>query len=375
MGLKRTGHAGQRRIFFVLDRATRKFPGDIGLWMQYIEFARRQKANKKLSQILTNLLRLHPTKPALWIYAAKYTLEEKSDITEARSYMQRALRFCKRSRDLWLEYAKLEMMYISQIATRGRILGRQESRDLEAETGSEVLKLPAIIAPETYSNAAFDETVDEGVLAELYQIPAFSGAIPMAIFDAAMKQFNNENTLGQQFFDIVASFHYIPCMAKVLQHVVDGLIGARPHSPHALACYIQQPTLSVGTKSADYPAAIRTSLDRLGSSMEILSTTQSVITCPQARSILAHRVIEWLLRLVEIDDVDSDLALVLSATLKKTWARFLTDLADDPGVSADDLSSLLKQMQAQGLPKMAESAITVGSSIWPEDKRFLGMVG
>jgi len=375
MGLKRTGHAGQRRIFFVLDRATRKFPGDIGLWMQYIEFARRQKANKKLSQILTNLLRLHPTKPALWIYAAKYTLEEKSDITEARSYMQRALRFCKRSRDLWLEYAKLEMMYISQIATRGRILGRQESRDLEAETGSEVLKLPAIIAPETYSNAAFDETVDEGVLAELYQIPALSGAIPMAIFDAAMKQFNNENILGQQFFDIVASFHYIPCMAKVLQHVVDGLIGARPHSPHALACYIQQPTLSVGTKSADYPAAIRTSLDRLGSSMEILSTTQSVITCPQARSILAHRVIEWLLRLVEIDDVDSDLALVLSATLKKTWARFLTDLADDPGVSADDLSSLLKQMQAQGLPKMAESAITVGSSIWPEDKRFLGMVG
>lgn len=343
--------------------------------MQYIEFARRQKANKKLSQILTSLLRLHPTKSALWIYAAKYALEEKSDMTEARSYMQRALRFCKHSRDLWLEYAKMEMMYISEIAARGRILGRQEARNLEADTGSEVLKLPAIIAPETDPNAAFDETVDEGVLAELYQIPALSGVIPMAIFDAAMKQFNNETILGQQFFDVIASFRYVPCVAKVLQHVVDGLIAARPNSPHTLACYIQQPTLVIGTKSADFPAAIRTSLGRLRSSMEILSTTQSVISSSQARSALAHRVIEWLLWVLETDDMDSDIALVLYVTLKKTWARYLTDLADNPGVSADELSSLLKQLQAQGLPELAESAITIGSRLWPKDKRFLDKVG
>lgn len=343
--------------------------------MQYIEFTRRQKANKKLSQILTSLLRLHPTKSALWIYAAKYALEERSDITEARSYMQRALRFCKGSRDLWLEYAKLEMTYISQIAARGRLLGRQGAQNLEADTGSEVLKLPAIIAPETGPNGAFDETVDEGVLAELFQIPALSGAIPMAIFDAAMKQFNDEPTLGQQFFGIVASFHYLPCVARVSQHVVDRLNAARPNSPHTMACYIQQPTLFVGTKSADFPAALRISLDRLRSSMEILSTTQSVISCAQARSTLAHRVIEWFLQLLETDDMDLDIALVLYVTLKKTWARYLTDLADDPGVSADEVLSLLKQLKAQGLPELAESAITVGSRLWPKNKPFLDMVG
>jgi len=375
MGLKQTGHAGQRCIFFVLDRATRKFPGDIGLWMQYIEFARRQKANKKLSQILTSLLRLHPTKSVLWIYAAKYALEEKSNMTEARSYMQRALRFCKRSRDVWLEYAKLEMMYISRIAARGRILGRHEAQNLEADTGSEVLKLPTITVPETDPDAAFGESVDKGVLAELNQIPALSGAIPMAIFDAAMKQFKDESILGHQFFDMVVSFHDVPCVAKVSQHVVDGLIAAHPHSPQALACYIQQSTLCVGSESADFPAAIRTSLDRLQSSMEILSTTQGMITSAGARSTLAHRGIEWVLRLLETDDLDSDIALVLFATLKKTWARYLTDLADDPGVSADEFASLLKRIQAQGMPKLVESATTVGSRIWPKDHRFLDMVG
>src|SRR3954454_5830774 len=74
LSLKAPAHNGQRRIFFILDRGTRKFPGDIGLWMQSIEYARKQKAHKKLSQIFTNVLRLHPTKPDLWIYAAQFAM-------------------------------------------------------------------------------------------------------------------------------------------------------------------------------------------------------------------------------------------------------------------------------------------------------------
>lgn len=75
LGVKTTNHTGQRRIFFVLDRATRKFRGDIGLWMQYVAYARKQKSNKRVSQILTTVLRLHPTKAELWIYAANYALK------------------------------------------------------------------------------------------------------------------------------------------------------------------------------------------------------------------------------------------------------------------------------------------------------------
>ena len=40
------GQSSQRTVFFVLDRATKKFPGDMGLWMQYINFCKKEKAGK-----------------------------------------------------------------------------------------------------------------------------------------------------------------------------------------------------------------------------------------------------------------------------------------------------------------------------------------
>lgn len=127
LGIRATAHNGQRRIFFVFDRGTRKFPGDVGLWMQSVEYARGQHSHKKVSQILTNALRLHPTKSDLWTYAAQFAMEENGDMTEARSYMQRGLRFCKNSSALWLQYAKLELVYIAKIAARRQILGVGEN--------------------------------------------------------------------------------------------------------------------------------------------------------------------------------------------------------------------------------------------------------
>ena len=40
------GYSGQRTVFFILDRGTKKFPGDMGLWMQYIQFCQKEKANR-----------------------------------------------------------------------------------------------------------------------------------------------------------------------------------------------------------------------------------------------------------------------------------------------------------------------------------------
>lgn len=284
--------------------------------------------------------------------------------------MQRALRFCKHCRDLWLEYMKLEMMYIARIAARGRLLGRHKEQDLEAGAGNGVLKLPAITVPGDDPDAAVEGTIDSGVLAELSQTPALSGAIPTAIFDAAMNQFNNDNVLGQHFFEIVTSFQNVPCVTKVSQHVVDVLMVVHPHSPQTLACYIQQPTICVETASAQFPAALRISLDRLRSSMGTVSTVQGMQKVAQARSLLRHRLIQWLLRYLEIDDLDPDIALIFFATLKKTWTEFLRDLTDDPSVNADDFASLLRRIEAQGLSKLIEPGLTVGARIWPDDERL-----
>ena len=368
--MKNTGHAGQQRIFFILDRATRKYHGDIGLWMQYLDFARKQKANKKLTQILTTVLRLHPTKPALWIYAANHALEEKSDMTEARSFMQRALRFCRSSKNLWLEYAKLEMMYISRTAARSRAIGLPRISNGKINMDGDVQKLPIISATEPDLDVGFDEPIDQGVLSELNDIPALSGAIPMAIYDAAMKQFNDDVIFGQGFFDLVASFHNVPCIAKVLQHVLEGLKAASPSDPLTMTYFIQQPTIGVESASAEFADAIDVALDRFRSSIDMISNFHANKEAARCRSALAHRVIEWMLGYLGANDIDSDIALALRVTLRKTWTRFLADLEVEAGLSADDFMALVDRLQALKLETLAKTAVTTGTRVWPEDNRF-----
>ena len=370
-GLKNSGHTGQRRIFFILDRATKKFSGDIGLWMQYIEFARKHKANKKLSQILTTLLRLHPTNPDLWIYAANYALDERSDMTEARSCMQRGLRFCQGSRQLWCEYAKLEMMYISKLHARGRILGLQEPNEDRAEFGDDMVDIPTTIDNETGSEEL--EYINKEILEKLQELPALSGAIPIAIFDAAMKQLAWDSALGKELFDIVASFRGVPCATKILRHIVQRLQSSTPSSPATMSCFFKEPTLSDRPVSAGFPAALRSSLDRLKISMETLSASSSLESTARSRSVLAREVITWTLDLLTGDALDQDVTKVLLAILKKTWNQLITDLETSPGINARDFSELLETLQKKDFKGLAASGVIVGLRLWPENARLSAM--
>lgn len=76
-----------------------------------------------MDKALMGVLRMHPMQAKFWIYAAVCAVEDRSDVAEARSYLQRGLRFNKRSRELWVEYAKLEMIFVAKVLARRRILG------------------------------------------------------------------------------------------------------------------------------------------------------------------------------------------------------------------------------------------------------------
>ncbi|KAJ5492997.1 U3 small nucleolar RNA-associated protein 6 [Penicillium diatomitis] len=306
LGIRAVGHSGQRRIYFILERATRKFHGDLNLWIQYIEFARKQKANKKLSIIFTDALRFHPTSAELWVYAAKYALDDHADMSQARSYMQRGLRFCKNSRKLWIQYAKLELIYIAKLVARQRILGLDEERPVPIEAanndmGGDMVALPAI-TDEDVNPTRNDEEVDQQALSNLNSTPALTGAIPLAIFDAAMKHFHHDDRFGAEFFDMVLEFNETPCFHKIEEHVVDTLKTHQPTSPRAQVCYIKLPTAGVDVTSAAFPRAFGTSLARLKET----AMTQD----------LAREVVAWLQPLVTVDNLDPALKKVFEATIR-----------------------------------------------------------
>lgn len=318
-GVKTSNHTGQRRIFHVLDRATKKFPSDIGLWMQYITFAQKQRSNKKVSEILTSVLRLHPTKPELWIYAATMS---GADIREARSYMQRGLRLCGNSEVLWIEYARLEMMNIGRIAGRRRVLGlnvekiEAKSRQCSEDDDEDMVPLPTITAEDIMPAHRPCDGVEEEALENLSTSPALSGAIPMAIFDAAMKHFKEDNELCQRFFDVVIEFHEVPCQESILSHMMDTLRAIAPKSPGTLIRWIQQPVVGIGVMSPDFPALFGRCLDRMKDSFETLRHISTASETARPMSILGQQVIAWMLT-YEQENLDTDVRNVIKITIGK----------------------------------------------------------
>jgi U3 small nucleolar RNA-associated protein 6 len=307
LGIKSTNHSGQRRIFFVFDRATKKHPGDVGLWMQSIEYARKQKAHKKLSQIFTDVLRLHPTKAELWIYAAQFAMEEHGDMTEARGYMQRGLRFCKGKRKMWVQYARLEMMYIAKIQARRHILGidqePEEPVPAATETDVEAAKDAVRDLAQDQDQDQEQEQDDQTALQQLGSIPAQSGAIPMAIFDAAISHFKQDVTVAEQFQQMLQDFNNVAVARNVLEHIIESLRDADIGIFVRSTCEIQLPVFGVAVTDPGYPSAFRESLRRLKHARATLVPSKN----------FEGWVRDWLQKILEEEDLDPALQTVAKA--------------------------------------------------------------
>ncbi|KAF2641358.1 hypothetical protein P280DRAFT_468989 [Massarina eburnea CBS 473.64] len=351
MGVRYKG-SGQRAIYAVFNRGTRKFSGHLGLWMQYIDFARRDKAYKRLSEIFTSVVRLHPTKPELWIYAANYFMDTQADITDARSYMQRGLRFCKTSELLWLEYAKLEMIYIAKIAGRAKILGLDGSRTEEkAVDGEDMIALPAITAEDVNPSLAKEDGVDEAALQNLAAAPVLSGAIPMAVFDSAMHQFKHDPALASAFFNMFAEFDQVPCTKRALEHVLAHLEQNAPQAVETVACSFRLRLFGLNPASAEFPSAFAEALQLLGSATGSHSAHISEV---------AVRQMLCLLLIDEAEEIEESVRKVLSSRL-----RFYSRALEDAGAAnGDGIVKLAKSLGKEGKTREAEFLVRSSRKQW-----------
>ncbi|KAK4973320.1 U3 snoRNP protein [Elasticomyces elasticus] len=320
-------HTGQRRIFFILDRGTRKFHGDVGLWMQYIEYCQHNKAHKKLLEVFTKCLRLHPMKSGLWIHAARWALESQADMSSARSYMQRGLRFCQNDLNLWVQYAKLEMVYIAKIGARHKILGlndvREEKKVDEADDpNADTIALPDVTAEDVNPKLQDLNAVDETALQNLASTPALTGAIPLAIFDAAMKQFENDPTIAETFFEAIAEFD-VACRPKLLQHIIDHMSHNSPTSVALVSCEAKLSLVGIEPTSADLPLA-------LGQALQILKAAIS-------------------------DELDEDVAKVVYASIK----NYVKVLAETPqkGRGGSGIAKLVAKLRSNGRNSQARALL------------------
>eukprot|EP00903_Cladosiphon_okamuranus_P011411 g10754.t1 len=206
-----------RLVRWIFDRAVMKFPGDVDIWLHYIDFAARQGQSKTLGRIFARALQLHPRNPGLWIKAASWEFFDGGNASSARSLMQRALRINPGAQNLWLQYFRLEFSYVEKLMGRREILGLEEEEE-EKEEGAvaggdgdgaagdrENMDIPRLEAEEGHSGGPSFTAVKQAAAAgggatvggDGSARPApvmddtarrfYKGAVPMAVFRAAIK--------------------------------------------------------------------------------------------------------------------------------------------------------------------------------------------
>ncbi|XP_006460937.1 hypothetical protein AGABI2DRAFT_185273 [Agaricus bisporus var. bisporus H97] len=111
-----------RRQFNIFERALKRFKNDVGLWVQYIQLAKREGARTLVGRITARALQLHPNKAALYIIAASHELDNLSP-SAARTLLQRGIRMNPESIDMWREYVRMELGFIENLRRRWDILG------------------------------------------------------------------------------------------------------------------------------------------------------------------------------------------------------------------------------------------------------------
>lgn len=312
LGVRTAGYSGQRRIFFVLDRATRKFPGALTLWMQYLEFTKHVKANKKLLKILDEVLRLHPTKPELWVYASQHHMGVEADFAAARNCMQAGMRFCPKSSSLWLEHARLEVAYLAKIAGRRIVMGLDERPENKLRRENDAINDDVILLPTTtLEEANADAYSAEGqnvVKKEKVKLGSLlKGAIPQAIFADAMERFSDNKELAEHFFDLFWEYRWIDAMRNLSTLVLGHMFKTFPQAPETIICKYKLQYENTPTQSPDFPILVSHSLRE---------TKAWARDNPVLKARLISKFMLVLLKALDRDDLDNDVRTVILSSVR-----------------------------------------------------------
>ncbi|TAQ87625.1 hypothetical protein B7494_g4045 [Chlorociboria aeruginascens] len=258
-------------------------------------------------------------------------------MNEARSYMQRGTRFCIRDPDLWVEYAKLEMIYLAKIFMRRKILGLdpdllspgtlkgddlemaerelEEEEDLGFSTAQDIIRLPDFPATALRANTLKTISVDTEARKDPINTPALNGAIPLAIFDAAKSQPFFCPAAAEQFFDMFSLFIHVPCMPRILSHVVETMKELWKDDAKTANCWIREPWIWTEIMDPEFPMRLGEGLERLKGELGRLKEGNRQMGREREELVKMSRV--WIERVLGAEGLDAGIETVLRFTIRK----------------------------------------------------------
>ncbi|KAF8995433.1 U3 small nucleolar RNA-associated protein 6-domain-containing protein [Cyathus striatus] len=224
-----------RRQFQIFERALRRFKSDVGLWMQYIQLAKREGARALVGRITARALQLHPNKPALYILAASHELNHLSPAA-ARALLQRGIRLNADSIEIWREYVRMELGFIENLRRRWDVLGINSNVEKGKQKALEDDPSQYLEADVTTIENTVDEE-DSGIEAEdgaKARRQIMEGAIVKSVITSAAHALPRIN-LFEQLKRVISDYpspHSLK--TSLLDHLYDTLRTTLPNDPKAL---------------------------------------------------------------------------------------------------------------------------------------------
>ncbi|KAJ6593671.1 U3 small nucleolar RNA-associated protein 6-domain-containing protein [Mycena capillaripes] len=216
-----------RRQFHIFERALKKFKADVGLWIQYIDVAKREGAHTLVGRVVARAIQLHPDTAALYILAAAHELEHGSP-SAARTLLQRGIRINPESIEMWREYVRMELGFIESLRRRWDVLGLdQKGKGREEDSSHAVQDGHAVQATEEELLAGEADPSAEARTAIMH------GAIVKSVIASAVQAVDKL----EMFEALIALMHEFPLadgLAGVLLEEVYGLLRvSRARDPKA----------------------------------------------------------------------------------------------------------------------------------------------
>ncbi|KAG5519910.1 hypothetical protein PMAC_000187 [Pneumocystis sp. 'macacae'] len=204
---------------------------------------------------MSRALQFHPTKSKLWIFAGYHELNWNDNMPAARIMMQRGLRLNMHSPELWIEYCRIELLYIIKLSARHKILEIHEVKDnknnhsliqnkytdeiiqdkgIDEETQNEgvietikddYIVLSDIVSKEygkVHSIAPTDTRPNQSgnLVLDFQNNPVINGEIASIIIKTSTQHIQNNIELLESFYDMIESFDNLKCKCRLLDQII-----------------------------------------------------------------------------------------------------------------------------------------------------------
>ncbi|KAH7909960.1 U3 small nucleolar RNA-associated protein 6-domain-containing protein [Hygrophoropsis aurantiaca] len=257
-----------RRQFQIFERALKKFKSDVGLWVQYIQIAKREGARALVGRITARALQLHPNTPSLYILAASHELASHSP-SSARSLLQRGLRLNADSVEMWREYVRMEMGFVEGMRRRWNILGiipsdemstankgKQASKDTDGDADADELGV-SMEAKDTEELTVEEQAAERGGnAAKAARQAILDGAIVQSAMDSAAKALPRTD-LFVALDTLIRTYPATKRLRSILlDHLYLLLQTTLPHDPRAIKLLATRKLGEITTDNTDQPEAL-----------------------------------------------------------------------------------------------------------------------